>query len=445
MSSGKVSTRTRRVAAEASIHGQQIPIIVKFHSGHSMADFHGHSPQLTAQSMRKGYSLIPAIAMSVKLDELDELAEMDEVAEVWYDEKVYAVLDSSMSSINVQQVWTELGVEGEGVSICVLDTGIDINHPDFTGRLRFVEDFTGVGSVIDAYGHGTHISSIAAGSGAVSDGLYRGVAPKALIMAAKVLDDRGNGRMSDVMAGVEWALDKGADVFVLSLSTEDSSDGSDALCTILNAVVEEGKIVVVAAGNGGPVAYTIGSPGAADRVITVGATIDGGDIADYSGRGPTADGRTKPEIVAPGSNVTAALASGSAFGAPINDFYTIVTGSSMAAPHVAGICALIWSANRSLLPDDVKWILMDTAVDLGKPANAQGTGRVDALAAVRAALAVSTSVGPESTIPDPIPTPASEVLPADGSLSTGSASAANNTKATPGCLGALINLLGVRW
>lgn len=440
MAAGKVSTRTRRVAEEASRHGQQVPIIVKFYSGHSMAEFHTHTSQVTAQSMRKDYSLIPAIAMSVKPSEIDELAEMEEVAEVWYDEKVHAVLDSSMASINVQQVWTELGIEGEGVSICVLDTGIDVNHPDFTGRLRFVEDLTGSGSAIDVYGHGTHIASIAAGSGVASDGRFRGVAPKASIMAAKVLDDRGNGRMSDVMAGVEWALDKGADVFVLSLSTEDSSDGSDALCTILNAVVEEGKIVVVAAGNGGPAAYTIGSPGAADRAITVGATIDGGEIADYSGRGPTADGRTKPEIVAPGSNVTAALASGTNFGTPINDFYTNVTGSSMAAPHVAGICALILSANRALLPDDVKWILMDTAVDLGQPPNAQGTGRVDALAAVRAALAVSTSVAPE-----PISTSASESPSADAAPSTGSASATNTTKTTPGCLGALISLIGVRW
>lgn len=445
MSSGKVSTRTRRVAEEASSHGQQIPIIVKFHSGHSKAEFHIHTSQLTAQSMRKDYSLIPAIAMSVKPGEIDELAEMEEVAEVWYDEKVHAVLDSSMASIRVPQVWTELGVEGEGVSICVLDTGIDANHPDFAGRLRFVEDFTGVGSVADAYGHGTHIASIAAGSGGASDGRYRGVAPKASIMAAKVLDDQGNGRMSDVMAGIEWAIDKGADVFVLSLSTEESSDGSDALCTLLNAAVEVGKVVVAAAGNGGPAAYTIGSPGAADRAITVGATIDGGDVADYSGRGPTADGRTKPEVVAPGSNVTAALASGIDFGMPINDLYTIVTGSSMAAPHVAGICALIWSANRSLLPDDVKWILMDTAVDLGQSPNVQGTGRVDALAAVRAALAVSTSVAPDPISPDPISITASETSSVDVSPSTGAASATNTRKTTPGCLGALINLFGVRW
>lgn len=438
MAPGKVSPRARNMAAEASTRGEQIPVIVKFHSGHSKSAFHSHTAQLTAQSMRKDYSLIPAIAMSVRPDEIAELAEMEEVAEVWYDEPVHSVLNSSTASINVPPVWDELGIKGEGVSICILDTGIDAAHPDFAGRIQALEDFTGTGTPVDDYGHGTHIASIAVGSGAASDGVYKGVAPNASLLVAKVLDNQGNGRMSDVMGGIEWAVDKNADILVLSLSTEDSSDGTDALCTMVNAVVDRGKIVVVAAGNGGPTPYTIGSPGAADRAITVGATIDDGEIAEYSGRGPTADGRTKPEVVAPGSNVTAALASSTLFGTPVNELYTSVTGSSMAAPHVAGICALIWSANLALLPDDVKWLLMDTAVDLGKPPNDQGTGRVDAFDAVKAALtAPATTAGRADT------SETNDTPERTSSANAGETSASDTSKTAPGCLGALLNLLGI--
>lgn len=443
MASGKVSSRARNMANAASDRDESLPVIVKFHSEHSQVEWHQQSAPLTAQSRRKEYSLIPAIALSVHPTEIDELAEMEEVAEVWYDEPVHILLDSSTASIHVPPVWTELSIEGEGVTVCVLDTGIDVAHPDLAERLWLSADFTGTGSVADGYGHGTHIASIVAGSGQASAGRYRGVAPKARLMAAKVLDDQGNGRMSDVMEGIEWAVDNTADILVLSLGTEGSSDGNDALSTMANAVVEKGRIVVVAAGNGGPASYSIGSPGAADRAITVGATIDDGAIADYSGRGPTADGRTKPEVVAPGSNVTAARSHGIVFGSPVDEFYTSVTGSSMAVPHVAGLCALIWSANRALLPDDVKWLLMDTAVDLGKPVNAQGAGRVDAFAAVQAALAARASASTATTAaPSTTPAPAADtgVASAGGTTPTGSA-----PKGTPGCLGALISLMGFRW
>ncbi|MEZ4831790.1 MAG: S8 family peptidase [Caldilineaceae bacterium] len=444
MAPGKVSPRARSMATEAANRGEQIPVIVRFCSGHSKAEFHRHSAEsaeLTAQSVRKDYTLIPAVAMSVRPDEIDELAGMEEVDEVWYDEPVHSVLNSSIVGINVPQVWSTLGIEGEGVTICVLDTGIDVDHPDFAGRLLAVEDFTGVGTVADDYGHGTHIASIAAGSGVASQGLYRGVAPAASLMVAKVLDDRGNGRMSEVMGGIEWAVDNGADVLVLSLSTEDSSDGTDALCTMVNAVVDQGRIVVVAAGNGGPSPYTIGSPGAADGAITVGATIDDGDIAEYSGRGPTADGRIKPEIVAPGSNVTAALSGITRFGAPVDKFYTSVTGSSMAAPHVAGVCALVWSANRSLLPGDVKAILMDTAVDLGRPPNEQGTGRVDALAAVDAAQDALANRPVDSSHSAASPDASADVV----SVVTDAQSTGDKPSNTAlGCLGAILSLIGVR-
>ncbi len=130
-------------------------------------------------------------------------------------------------------------------------------------------DFTGQGPS-DGNGHGTHCAAIAAGSGAASNGTYRGVAPEALLYTAKVLRNDGQGMMSDVMAGIEWATEQGVQVISLSLGGSGSCDGTDALCEMCDAAVEAGIVVCVAAGNDGPRSYTVGSPGCARQVITIG-------------------------------------------------------------------------------------------------------------------------------------------------------------------------------
>ena len=229
-------------------------------------------------------------------------------------------------------MWQQLGNRGEGVTVCIIDTGIDSDHPDFAGRIGLTKDFSGKGSVEDGNGHGTHVASTVAGTGAASNGKYVGVAPAASILVAKVLSDAGGGRMSDVMAGVEWAVQNGADVLNLSLGSDGNSDGKDALSTMCNVAVD--------AGNAGPGANTVGSPGAADKVITVRASTDTDGMANFSSRGPTADGRVKPDISAPGTKIIAARATGT----PLDDNYTSAQGTSMATPHVAGLCALILKA-----------------------------------------------------------------------------------------------------
>ena len=142
----------------------------------------------------------------------------------------------------------------------------------------------------DLNGHGTHCASIAAGTGAASGGQYRGVAPDASLYIAKVLDAAGNGRMTSVMAGVEWAVDEGVQVISLSLGGSGPCDGTDALSEMCDAAVAEGVVVCVAAGNEGPEPYTVGAPGCARDVITIGAANDLDRIAAFSSRGPTRDG-----------------------------------------------------------------------------------------------------------------------------------------------------------
>jgi len=188
------------------------------------------------------------------------------------------------------------------------------------------------------------------------------------------------------MAGVEWAVDQGVQVMNLSLGGSGSSDGQDALSLTCNAAVSEGVVVCVAAGNEGPTARTVGSPGAAADVITIGATDRSDRVASFSSRGPTRDGRVKPDLCFPGVDIVAARASGTTMGTPKGEHYTAASGTSMATPHASGLAALLLQARPGATPALVKQAMMDTALDLGADPNAQGTGRAraeHALAAIR--------------------------------------------------------------
>jgi serine protease AprX len=168
-----------------------------------------------------------------------------------------------------------------------------------------------------------------------------------------------------------------------------------------DAAVARGIVVCVAAGNAGPAARTVGSPGAAADVITVGASTRADGVASFSSRGPTADGRTKPDICFPGTDIVAARASGTSMGSPVNEFYTSASGTSMATPHATGLSALLLQANGAASPAQVKQALMDTALDMGADANAQGAGRAQA----EQALAVIKGEEPPTPGPTPGPTP----------------------------------------
>jgi serine protease AprX len=281
------------------------------------------------------------------------------------------------------------------MKIAILDTGIDPHHPDVAGRIAATATF--VGSVYyDDNGHGTHVASTAAGNGAASGGLYVGVAPEADLYIAKVLAADGSGMMSDVMAGIEWAVDQGAHVAGLSLGSNGPCDGTDALSATCDAAVERGVVICVAAGNSGPARSSVGSPGCARQVITVGASDDGDQVASFSSRGPTSDGRVKPDICFPGVGIVAARAAGTAMGQVVDEHYTSASGTSMATPHAVGAVALLLQANPSLTPREVKELLMRTARNIGYEANAQGAGRADVYQAY---------LGEPSPTPEPEPEP----------------------------------------
>jgi subtilisin family serine protease len=373
---------------DRALPGQPFSVIIQFRAAARL-----RQALVADLAVSYTYSLLPAMALLASADRIARLAQDPDIERIWLDLPVHTWLDTSVPLLGVPKAWAT-GLRGKGMTIAVVDTGADVTHPDLAGRVIATMDFTGQG-FSDGHGHGTHVCGIAAGSGAASGGKYTGVAPEASLMVAKVLKADGAGFTSDVMAGLEWAVDQRAHVINLSLGSSGPADGTDALSAACDAAWGRGVVVCVAAGNDGPGSGTVGSPGSARKVITVGATDDVDAIAGFSSRGPTQDGRQKPDICCPGVGIAAPRAAGTAMGSAVDDRYTRASGTSMATPHASGAAALILQANPAFTPDQVKGRLMETAKNLGLDGNTQGAGRAS----------VATALGLDGNGDTPAPKP----------------------------------------
>lgn len=315
------------------------------------------------------------------------------VSRIWLDRKVTATLAESVPLIGAPQAW-QTGLDGSGITVAVLDTGFDPNHPDLAGKVAVSKSFIDGEPVADGHGHGTHVAATVAGSGAASAGSRKGVAPGARLAIGKVLDNAGSGSDSSVLAGMEWAAKTvGAKVISMSLGAG-PTDGTDPMAQAVNRLsAETGALFVIAAGNNGPGRETVNTPGTADAALTVAATSKTDAMADFSSRGPRSlDGALKPDIAAPGVDIIAARAAGTTMGTPVDANYTTASGTSMATPHVAGAAAILAQAHPDWPGDRLKTALMSTAKDAGHTVYEQGAGRVD-VARVAAQQVVATTGG----------------------------------------------------
>ncbi|MFC7589458.1 S8 family serine peptidase [Nonomuraea antimicrobica] len=246
---------------------------------------------------------------------------------IWLDRKVQVSLDRSVEQIGAPRAWAA-GLKGAGVKVAVLDTGVDSTHPDLAGRIAAAENFSSESSARDGHGHGTHVASIIAGGG----DRYTGVAPESSLLVGKVLNNRGSGLESDIIAGMQWAVSQRARVINLSLGACCPGPGNPIDQAVDKLSAESGALFVVAAGNDGE-NRMIGSPGTAASALTVAAVDRSDALASFSSRGPTAiDYGLKPDLSAPGVDIVAARADGTSMGTPAEDGYTTASGTSMATP-----------------------------------------------------------------------------------------------------------------
>jgi subtilisin family serine protease len=322
------------------------------------------------------------VVTEIPLEKLNEIALNSKVKFVFPDREVKATLNDAVPIVNAPTAWN-YGFTGKGIKIAVLDTGIDSNHEMLQGKIVLEEDFSGTGNPSDVFGHGTHVAGIIAGTTS-NGGTYNGIAPDALLLNGKVLNDFGVGSSSTVIAGINWAVnpdgnlltDDGADIINLSLGANFSDVNSPINLAIRDAV-EQGVVVVAAAGNCGESCPSmacgsfrgVGVPGDSFDAITVGATDKQNNWACFSAGGFIEGVGIKPDVVAPGVNINSSIPEG----------YGMKSGTSMSTPIVSGAIALMLEANPFMAPQEIKEWLELHSLDLGSAGKDSkfGSGLID--------------------------------------------------------------------
>jgi serine protease AprX len=369
----------------------------------------------------KSLGSFPGMASELSLRAIQALAQDSAILSISSDELVEGqsltgteeIPTSSSGGLVARNRWS---ATGQGIGVAVIDSGI-ATHQDLRNDVYDYDFTTGTAKRSDNYGHGTHVAGIIGASGASSSGTYAGIAPDARLINLQVLDDKGKGRTSDVIAAIAWVINnrntiakdgKPLNIRVINLSLGHlplESAATDPLAVACRMAVKAGVVVVASAGNyghdddGNTVFGGITTPGIERSVITVGAVSTYGTpsraddaIAKYSSRGPTIDHILKPDISAPGSRVISTESKDNYLVTTDHDLhidrvYMKLSGTSMAAPIIAGAAAMILSKVPALSPNAVKAILMYTAEKRGSPLE-WGAGYVNIAGAMDLAMSV---------------------------------------------------------
>jgi len=412
----------------ASFATGQSPVIIRA----ATDDVAGSIMALVAQaggSHGKALSVISGGRAVVPNAALRGLAMNPHIGHISMDRVISGAMERTGATVGATAVRQDLGLDGSGVGVAIIDSGAAASHDDLasTNRVvRFVDFVNQQEIAYDDYGHGTHVAGIIAGSGTDSNGARSGIAPGSNLIVLKALDASGRGRVSDVIAALDYAIANrdALNIRVINMSIAAGvfePYDSDPFTLAALSAVRSGIVVVAAAGNYGRSPEGRGqyggitAPGNAPWVLTVGAsshmgTVDRSDdvVAPFSSRGPSAiDALAKPDLLAPGVGIESLSAPGSALYSSMSAFllagtvatsylpYLSLSGTSMSAPVVTGAVALMLQANPTLSPNAVKAILQYTSQSYSSwDPLTQGTGFLNAQGAVELARAFAEPSAP---------------------------------------------------
>ncbi len=356
------------------------------------------------------------------------------VVHVSLDRGVAGAMERTGATVGATAARQEFGVDGSGIGVAIIDSGVYAAHDDLTNPARvdrFVDFVNHASAAYDDYGHGTHVAGIISGNGFDSSGARTGIAPGSNLVVLKTLNASGSGRVSDVIAALGYAVANRSalNIRVINMSIAAAVSESyyaDPLTLAALAAVNSGIVVVAAAGNNGRSADGrgqyggIGAPGNAPWVLTVGAsshmgTVDRSDdtMAAFSSRGPAAvDASAKPDLVAPGVGIESLSDPAGTLYSTMSPYllpgtvtttslpYLSLSGTSMAAPVVSGTVALMLQANPSLTPNAVKAILQYTSqVYAAWDPLTEGAGFLNAQGAVELARQFADASSPTPSAP----------------------------------------------
>lgn len=333
------------------------------------------------QALVEHLTLGEAVVANLTPAQIQKFAQQSNIVRLEADKPLKLELDQSAVTVGLANARTQGIVgTGRGVIIAVIDGEVDINHPDLKGRVVHKRNYTK-----EPWGnphpHGTHVAGIIAGNGSQ----YKGMAPEAIIWSYKILPSEATNseegfKGADAIEDVIKDMKEGVKIANCSWGVPTQLDGTNVWAKTAERATKLGLVLVKSAGNSGPEPRTLTSPADAfGDVIVVGASShDGTQVMDFSSRGPTADNRPKPDILAPGEKIVSAVPGGN---------YQKMSGTSMAAPHIAGIAALLLERNPKLEPWQIKKILMESAKALESTSdpNIQGKGLVDVVKALQMA------------------------------------------------------------
>lgn len=327
------------------------------------------------------FPFIKAVAIEANPSEIIDLCNRSWVKFITKQSSVMALMNVARKVLNIDEKLT-----GKGVTICYIDTGIK-PHGDFTicknRIIKFIDLFNDRKTPYDDNGHGTFVAGVGSGNGCLSGGKFKGIAPESNIISIKALNNAGEASAIVILEAMQWVYDnyKKYNIKVVCMSFGSEPLGiNDPIMKGAEALWDRGVVVVAAAGNSGPEYQTIKSPGTSAKIITVGGMNDNRldndefntnffEIANFSSRGPALR-RYKPDLIAPAVNINSCSIE------PLKN-YTVLSGTSVATPMIAGVCALIFEKNPLLTPDMVKYKLLASCKSLTFNRNLEGNGLPD--------------------------------------------------------------------